>query len=380
MKILLAISNSFCANFIKGQGEYLTSLGYEVIIVSGPGEEIDRLEQTEPVRVIRIDFTKTISPLRDFKALVKVIKIIYKEKPDIINAGNPKTGFLFSLAHILFWNIPLVFTLRGIRSDTLRGIKRKIVKFTEFLTCKFANKVISISPSLKIHAINIGIVAEDKCIVLSKGSSNGLNLDYYSLNERVISDSDELTTRYQIAESTFMVAFVGRITKDKGLIELIDAVNSCVKNGMNIKLIIAGPVEREDPIPEKYYSQLKNSPNIIYIGKQKDVRPVYALADALILYSHREGFGNVVIEAASFALPVIVADIPGLRDTTVHLKTGLIIESENSKELEKAILKLYNDRELAVTLGENGRERVEKYFANEIVWSEQVKLYEELCR
>ncbi|MDM1514647.1 glycosyltransferase, partial [Myroides odoratimimus] len=133
MKILIAISDSFCANFIKGQGKYLKEKGHDVVIVSGPGIEVDNLEKNEGVKVIRVDFAREISPIRDFRALLKVIKIIRKEKPDIINAGNPKTGFLFSLAHVFFRDIPLIFTLRGVRSDTLVGLKKKIVRFTEYL-------------------------------------------------------------------------------------------------------------------------------------------------------------------------------------------------------------------------------------------------------
>ncbi len=378
MKILIAISDSFCANFIKGQGKYLVDKGHEVIIVSGPGIEIDDLELNEPVKVIRVKFSREISPINDLKSLFTVIDIAKKEKPDIINAGNPKTGFLFSLAHIFFWKIPLIFTLRGVRSDTLQGSKRVIVKFTEYVTCRFADKVICISPSLKVHAEKIGIVDKKKCVVLTEGSSNGINLSHYSLSEKIVADRELLIKKYNIPEDAFLIAFVGRVTKDKGIVEIIDALNVCIKRGANMKLIIAGPIEHQDPIPEDYYLQLETNPNIIYVGKQLDVRPIYALAQTLVLYSYREGFGNVVIEASSFGVPSIVADIPGLKDTTIHMETGLIVEPRNTKELADAIFRLYNDMNLAVKLGENGKERVYKFFSNEVVWSAQHKLYEEL--
>ncbi|MDM1506881.1 glycosyltransferase family 4 protein [Myroides odoratimimus] len=378
MKILIAISDSFCANFIKGQGKYLKEKGHDVVIVSGPGIEVDNLEKNEGVKVIRVDFAREISPIRDFRALLKVIKIIRKEKPDIINAGNPKTGFLFSLAHVFFRDIPLIFTLRGVRSDTLVGLKKKIVRFTEYLSCTLSNKVISISPSLKEHAIDINIVKESKCVVLSQGSSNGINVTYYSPNAEIALKSKDFLDEHKLDSSVFKVLFVGRITKDKGIEELLDAFNECILKGAKMKLILAGPIEKSDSLNEIYYEQLEKSEHIIYLGKQLDVRHLYDLADCLVLYSYREGFGNVVIEASSFGVPTVVADIPGLRDTTIDNETGLIVKSKDVESLVEALLKLYSDEMLCDRLGKNGVKRIHTYFKNETVWSAQNDLYKEL--
>lgn len=380
MKILLAISDSFCANFIKGQGKYLVSQGHEVIVVSGPGVEIDDVERNEPVRVIRIPFAREISPFSDLRDLIRVIKLVKKEKPDIINAGNPKTGFLFSLAHIFFWRTPLIFTLRGVRSDTLSGLKKSVVRLTEKITCALANKVIAISPSLKTHAEQIGIVSNEKCVVLSKGSSNGINVAHYSPSEEIRKSSLELADNYKVSLDAFKLIFVGRVTRDKGMMELLEAFKFCLASNANVRLLIAGPIEKQDPIPQEYYDLIEKHPKIHYLGKQIDVRPVYMLGDALVLYSYREGFGNVAIEASSMGLPTIVADIPGLRDTTEDGVTGLRVSPRNETKLSEAILKLYHDRNLARTYGEQGQVRVAEYFANEIVWSRQLELYLTLCK
>lgn len=375
MKILIAISDSFCSNFIKGQGAYLVSQGHVVVVVSGPGIEIDRLEKSEPIKVLRIPFAREISPLSDFRDLIKIIKIVKNEKPDIINAGNPKTGFLFSLAHVFFWKIPLIFTLRGVRSDTLLGFKRLIVRITERITCMLADKVIVISPSLKDHAIQTGIVSHSKCVLLTKGSSNGIDANYYSVSRAVLEDAKKLKEYYGMANDPFRLVFVGRVTRDKGIIELLDAFKSCLALNADIELIIAGPIEKQDPVPDEYYRLIDEHPKIHYLGKQIDVRPVYALGNALVLYSYREGFGNVVIEASSMGLPTIVADIPGLRDTTEDGVTGLRVIPRNTSELTKTIFKLSKDRTLAIKYGKQGRSRVISNFTNELVWSKQLELY-----
>jgi len=375
MKILIAISDSFCANFIKGQGKYLVEQGHEVVVISGPGVEIDNLERSEPVKIIRVPFAREISPLSDLMDLIQVIKLVRAEKPDIINAGNPKTGFLFSLAHFFFWKTPLIFTLRGVRSDTLSGLKKAIVRFTEKITCLLANRVIAISPSLKEHAERIGIVSNKKCVVLSKGSSNGISVNHYTPTDAISEKATALEKEFHIAPEAFKLVFVGRVTRDKGMIELLEAFKFCLAAKKDIRLIIAGPIEKQDPIPEEYYTFIEQHPCVHYLGKQIDVRPVYMLGDALVLYSYREGFGNVAIEASSMGLPTIVADIPGLRDTTEHEVTGLRVPPREVAHLSEAILKLYDNKGLAKSLGKQGQVRVAQYFANEIVWSKQLELY-----
>src|SRR5690606_38495259 len=279
-----------------------------------------------------------ISPIDDLKHLIAVIKLVKKERPDVINAGNPKTGFLFSLAHVFFWKTPLIFTLRGVRSDTLKGLKAKIVRLTEKITCTLADKVIAISPSLKDHAVDEGLVSSQKCIVLSKGSSNGIDLNYYTPSAELTTRAHSLAEKYDITQEAFKLIFVGRVTRDKGIIELLEAFKFCLAMNLNIELIIAGPIEKQDPIPDGYYRLIDEHPKIHYVGKQIDVRPVYLLGDALVLYSYREGFGNVVIEASSMGLPTIVADIPGVRDTTDDNVTGLVVPPKNVPKLSEAII------------------------------------------
>lgn len=378
MKIIISISDSFCANFIKGQGKFLTSLGHQVIVVSGPGEEIDLLERSEPVKVIRIPFAREISPISDFISLIKVIKLVWREKPDIINAGNPKTGFLFSVAHLLFWGTPLIFTLRGLRSDTLTGWKKRIVRATEKISCTFSNKVIAISPSLREHAISLGLVARNKCLVLGEGSSNGVNTNFFTKDRKTIEEGMGIIEKFRIPPKSFKFIFVGRVTKDKGLAELLEAFSRLHEDRSDTNLIIVGPIEEGDPLPEQYYKLIEDHPAIFHVGKLLDVRPIYSVADALVLYSHREGFGNVVIEGASMGLPTIVADIPGLRDTTEANMSGLHVEPQEPDMLYQAMSYYVVNPEVAKQHGENGATRARHSFKNEVIWNGQLSLYKSM--
>lgn len=378
MKILIAITNSFCANFIKGQARFLKEQGHEVIIVSAYGEEIKKIIEEEHPKYYNVPFIKDISILNDIKCLVKIYKIIKIERPDIVNAGNPKPGFLFSLISILFPKIPFIFTLRGLRSDTLKGYKKIIVLLTEKITCFLADKVIVISPSLLTHAINLNIANSDKSVVISCGSSNGVDIKKFDINNSNNEKRNNFKKQHGINKDTIVFVFVGRINNDKGVVELFRAFEVLQFFKKNVKLIIAGPLEQDDAIPKTVFLEFVRNRDVILLGKVNDVVEVYAVSNVLVLYSHREGFGNVVIEASSMGLATIVADIPGLKDTTEHMRSGLLVKPNSVESLVEAMLFYVDNPNFISEHGSFGRVRVENFFSSDIIHSGQLKIYKEL--
>jgi len=378
MKILLAVTNSFCANFIKGQALFLKEHGHEVIIISSNGEEIQNLIKLEKATYYDVSFSKDISLINDLKSLHKVIKIIRSEKPDVINAGNPKPGFIFSIAKILFYRTPFIFTLRGLRSDTLVGLKKRIVRFTEWFSCKMANKVIVISPSLCKYAVSNKILSSNKGVVIGQGSSNGINVDFYSKNEEQVIAGSLIKKELNI-EDQFIFLFVGRMTKDKGIEELVNVFDNNFSK-INAKLILAGPIESEDPLRSETLHKIKNNPNIHYLGKVLDTRPLYAISSCLMLLSHREGFGNVVIEAASMGVPSIVSSIPGLKDTIVDGQTGFLVKSRNEKDIYDKMIYYFQDNNSKKIHGDNALYRVHDNFQSNLIWEGQLALYNQICK
>lgn len=378
MKVVIAISHSFCANFIRGQAEFLRSKGHTVILVSADGPEVRQVAEKENSRLVIIPFKREISIISDFLNFFRVLKFLRKEKPDIVNAGNPKTGFLFMLASVFFPKIPMIFTLRGLRSDTLNGLKKRIVFLTEWISCNLADKVISISPSLREHAIREGVLKEKKAVVIGKGSSNGVNIEKFHPNEADRLRGQELRNKLGISESDIVFGHVGRITKDKGIEELYRAFLECQRNNSNIKLILTGPIEPDDPINSDIFHEIESNKDVFLIGKQMDVTAVYSSYDVLILYSYREGFGNVALEASAMGVPTIVSDIPGARDTTEHMKSGILVKPRNSKLLGIAMQMYIDNPELGKEHGHYGVIRAREGFASEVIWNGQLELYNQL--
>lgn len=379
-KIILGISSSFCAHFLRGQVDYLVKHGYEVIIISGPGEEIETLAKNEKAALVTIPFTKKISPFSDLFHLIKIIKILKRENPDLVNAGNPKSGFLIMLAGYFSGVKNRVFTLHGLVSDSKKGLFKTLMTLTEKISCNIAKKIIVVSPSLKKHAEQRKILPLHKGLVIEKGSANGIDLQKFSKTTAVIEASLKLKSNYGLNENHIVICFIGRLTKDKGIDILFDAFNRLAQKHPYLRLLIAGPLIPENPFSPRFMHQLSNDASVIYLGNTPDITPVYAMADILILPSFREGLPNVLLEAAAMEIPVIASDIPGCKDAVQAGFNGELFEKGNANELADYIEKLVNNVELCRTYGKNGRAFAESNFDNKKIWQGQLAIYETMMR
>jgi glycosyltransferase involved in cell wall biosynthesis len=375
-KIVLGVSSSFCANFLKGQVNFLVKKGYEVIIISGAGEEITTLATKEHATLITIPFTKKISPLTDLAQLIRLTRIIKKEKPTIVNAGNPKSGFLIMLACYFAGCKNRIFTLHGLLSDTKTGFVRWMITLTEKVSCRIARTVIVVSPSLQQHAEKRNILTSGKGLVIEKGSCNGIDMTVFSTTPVVQKQAKQLKEKLGIKDDHIVIGFVGRLSKDKGVDILFDAFNQLIQKYPFLRMVLAGPLLEENQFSAPAMHQLYHDDRVFYLGKIAEVAPVYALMDILALSSLREGFGNVLIEAAAMEVPVIAPDIPGCRDAVNRQVTGELFTKGDAKDLAMHLEKLILDPFLRHQYGKMGRQFVEENFSNFKIWDGQLKLYE----
>lgn len=377
-KILLGVSSSFCANFLKGQVAFLVQRGFEVIIISGPGEEISMLAKKENARLITINFTKRISPITDLFQLFRIIRLIRLERPDIVNAGNPKSGFLIMLACRITGCKHKIFTLHGLLSDTKKGLLRWLITATEKISCGIADKVIAVSPTLKVHAEKRKIFPFGKGMVIGKGSANGIDLYSFPGKNAVTDRATQLKDRLDLKEDDIVIGFLGRLSKDKGIDILFDAFNMLVKEYPSLRLVLAGPIIEENPFSRHLLHQLYHDEKVMYLGKLYDVTPVYGIIAMLVLPSFREGFPNVLIEAAAMEVPVIASNIPGCKDAVQAGINGELFEMGNVAALTTVLKKLITNKALRQQYGRNGRKFVSDNFSNEEIWAGQLNLYKNM--
>jgi glycosyltransferase involved in cell wall biosynthesis len=340
--ILFGISSSFCAHFMKGQVAYLVSKGFRVVVVSGDGEEITTLCKEEGAELILLPFSRSITPLHDLALLVKLMGIIRKVKPDIINAGNPKPGLLMTLAAWILRKQGRIFTLHGLVSDSREGFKGWMISWFEKLSCSLAQKVLVVSPSLADHAIRRGILNPSKAVVIGKGSYNGIDLNRFQKTPAVMTQANAFRAKQNIMDAHFVFGFVGRITVDKGIDLLMTAFTKLFNENANVRLIMAGPMDQENAIPSSLLNTLNHHPGVRLLGNVSDIVPVYPLMQVLVLSSYREGFGNVLLEAAAMDVPVIAPAIPGCSDAMRPGLNGLSFPKADAAALYQA-MKTYVD-------------------------------------
>lgn len=381
MKILIGVTSSASYILVKGQINYLTSNGHQVFFVSSYSEDIQKKVESEGGIYLPIEMEREINPLKDIRAILKIWSSLRKINPDILNVSTPKAGLLFTIAARACRGArasKIVFTLRGLRSDTLGGFKKRIVKLMEKISCTLADKIIVISPSLKEHAVNIGILQESKAVVIGKGSSNGVDLNRFTRTDQTRKFAKQFRNDHNILENSIVFGYAGRLVNDKGIHELYDAFIKIKEKYNNVHLLLVGSYNEADSISSELLNKIQNNGKIILLEHTKNIVNLFAVMDVFVLFSYREGFGNVAIEAAAMELPVIVADIPGLRDTIEDKKTGLLALPKSRIDLEAKMEFFLNDTNGRKLFGYEGRKRIKAHFTNEAIWKEQLKIYETL--
>jgi glycosyltransferase involved in cell wall biosynthesis len=163
--------------------------------------------------------------------------------------------------------------------------------------------------------------------------------------------------------------FVGRLTCDKGICELLEAFLQLENRVPQLRLLLVGSFENGDPLPEDVRKRLETHERVILAGPVNDPAPYYAMANVLILPSHREGLPTVVLEGHAAGKPVIGASATGIVDLLMDGETGLLFPVGNVSALADAIGKMIEDKALARKLALAGQEQVKRKFRQEMIWA-----------
>ena len=374
-KVVHAVTASKSLKLMKGQLQFLNDNGFDTYFISSPGGEIEEFTFSEKSNPLSIEIEREISIVSDIKSLAKLITIIYKVKPNIVNYGTPKAGLLVSIASFVC-RVPVrIYTLRGLRLETTFGFKRKVLLTAEKIAVACSTKVIAISSSLSERAIELKIVKPDKIVVLGKGSSNGFPLEIYKDSADLKVEIRKIQNELCIQDSDFVVGFVGRMTKDKGLKELIQTFTRFNTTYPDSKLLIVGDFEEGDPVDSETKNIIEDHLDIIHVSFKKNLLPYYKLMDVFLFLTKREGFGNVSLEASLSGVPVIVSDVTGARDTVINNKTGFLVNESNIEEAERKLQWLVNNPLRKKEMGIEAREWAETHFDNNIIWNQLLQLY-----
>jgi glycosyltransferase involved in cell wall biosynthesis len=366
--------------FMVGQVGYMKARGLEVLAVSSPGVDADRFRAREGVPVHFIDMPRRITPLRDLVALSRIYRYFRRVRPQIVHAHTPKGGLLGTTAAWLA-RVPVrIYHIRGLPFMTATGRRRVLLRLTERVSCSLAHQVLCVSTSVRDVAVREGICSARKVVVLGNGSGNGVDAGGRFHPERWCGMRDSTRIAHGIPPDALVLGFVGRIVRDKGITDLVDSWCRLREEFPRLHLLLVGPLEPQDPLPEVVNNVLRSDTRIHLTGCQSDPAPLYAAMDVVVLPTYREGFPNVPLEAAAMTLPVVATRIPGCIDAVEHGVNGTLVPPRDPSALSAAIRAYLERPELRRRHGLAGRERVLRDFTQETLWDALYLEYVRLLR
>lgn len=327
-----------------------------------------------PVRIVPVRIARNISLVADLITLVQLYSFFYKEKPDLVWAVTPKGGLLGMLAARLAGIKHRVFIFQGEVWASKSGILRFILRLADKLCAACATRLLAVSFLEKSFLEQEKIVSKERIVVLGKGSIGGVNVKRYKPDAEA---RKSVRNELDIPPDAVVALFLGRLTKDKGILELVQAYREASRLNNNVWLLIVGPDEQKLTLCIRDLLE-EAATKCRILGFTAIPEQYMAAADFFCLPSYREGFSIAVIEAAAVGIPTIGSNIPGVADTIEDGKTGLLVEPKNIPELQAAILRLAEDASLRHQLGLAARQNVLNNFESTEVVGRYVDLFRSL--
>lgn len=335
--------------------QYLKSRGFNVIGVSSPGPHVREVEDTG-IPLIPILMTRRITPLQDLRSLLALVRLLKQERPDIVHTHTPKASLLGQWAARLAGVPVRVSTVHGLyftRDTPL--IRRLLYQAMEAATALFAQRVFFINREDVRTARTLHICTPGKIRLLPGGL--GIDLEQYDPSRLDRARLYRMRRQLGLGEGAPVVGYVGRLVREKGLLELMEAFKQLVESAPEARLLVVGPYDaaKPDSITPDAASEYGIAEKVIFTGMRTDTVDLYGLMDIFVLPSYREGMPRSVMEAQAMGLPVITTDARGCHESILDGETGLIVPVRDANALAEALLKLAHDDKLRHRMGQAGR-------------------------
>ena len=343
-------------------GRRMNELGYETILVHGslaPGEDplLDVAEQEGAQMMYVPDLKPPINPVSDLKALVKLVAVVRKFRPDVVHTHTAKGGFLGRAAALGVWPRPIVVhTYHGhVLEGYFSRAKTAVYRTLERAAAKVSDLLIGVSQATVDDLVRLRVSAPEKFKVVPLG----LDLDRFAEIDPV----PDLEVRRQIGidDGGLLFVYVGRIAPIKRLDVLLSAVGMARRDGADIGLAIVGDGEARSEL-EELSRQLGIESSVHFLGYRSDLERINAAADAVVLSSDNEGTPVCLIEAAASARPVVTTDVGGVRDVVTD-RTGIVVPANDPAALSEGMVTLARDADLRSEMGSQARQHALSSFS-----------------
>ncbi len=368
--IVIGVTSAQTCLILRDRLTALREAGFRVTLIASPGSLMFELALHEGVEPVAVPMARAISPVRDAISLLRLWRVLRSARPDVVEFSTPKAGLLGMLAAVAAGVPKRVYLLRGLRLETASGIKKTILGLAERISAACAQTVLCTSASLRAQALALRIAPAEKLRVLGTGSSIGVD------TERFAPGPGTMRPKLGIPHSAEVIGFTGRLTRDKGLPELIEAFERIVTLRRRAYLLLVGWFdEAEDAVSPALREVIARHPRIVCTGFVADAAPYYRAMDVFALPTLREGFPNAVLEASATGLPVVTTLSTGARDAVVPEVTGFLVPPQNAEALEEALVRLLSGKELRDRMGRAGRAWVKANFSQNAVLEENAAFF-----
>lgn len=359
--------------FIGDQFKYFAAKGHKMNVICSPSPYIRDYARKQGFEYTETPVNRSISIKDDLKSIWTICQYIKRHKIDIIVGHTPKGGLLAMIAGRICNVHQRYYFRHGLVYETSKGLKRFILKSVDRLASICATKIICVSPSVLEQSNHDHLAPAKKQLILKNGTCNGVDTITQFCPENVDQSKIKgLRQKYGIKPDDFVIGYSGRLVRDKGIIELVNAFDLLDKAD-NCKLLLVGMFEERDALPDYIQQRINKDSRIIYTGFiNGGMEMYYSLMNVYVLASYREGFPTGVLEAQAMELPVITTRVTGCRDSIIDGVTGLFANNDE-KDIARKIDEIRISKKID---GRKGRKWVVEKFDSRIIWKEIDKLYQ----
>jgi glycosyltransferase involved in cell wall biosynthesis len=323
-------------------------------------------------RLILLPIERKPSPWRDMLALFQLFKLFRREHFDIVHSHMPKTGLLAMLASRLA-GVPIrINTFHGEVWATRRGWRRAVLKILDRVTGLLATNVFVVSPSQRDFLVSEGVLPKGRGVVIGNGSICGVDAHRFHPD---IHARNAVRAELNISPEQIVILFLGRLNRDKGILDLAAAFADIATRRGDVALVLVGA---EEDVPFARVQEIcgVSRDHLRRLDFSPCPERYMNAADIFCLPSYREGFGQVIIEAAACGVPTVASRIYGITDAVDDGNTGLLFPAGDVAALTGSLLTLVGNEALRQKMGEIARVRALELFASEKITGELVNLYE----
>lgn len=373
----IAASDATLSQLLLNQLQHFRDAGYEVSGVAARGQHSAALEGAG-IEVHPIPVTRSFGPLADLRALIALVRLLRRERFDIVHTHTPKGGLLGQYA-ALFARVPVrVHTIHGLYfPGFMRPSQRWLYVWLERITLAFSHYNFSQNPEDIPVAIKERIVRADRL----EQVGNGIDMRRFDPARISVQERSNVRAQLGVKPDDVVVGMVGRLVEEKGCLDAIEAIKLVRDRAPNVRFFFIGQFENKpDAVKPDALSQHGIDDVAQFLGHRDDVVPFYAAMDIFMLPSHREGFPRAVMEAAAMGKPCIVTNVRGCRQTVDDGVTGLMVPARDPSALADAIIRLAESPALRSEFGARGRQKAIREFDETTVIDAMLAAYDRFVR